>query len=259
MKNYIVSAIIEARMDSTRLKGKVLKKINGKELIKILISRLKFSKELDNIIIATSNKKSNYKLIRFLKKNKLKYFLGSEDNVLLRVYKTIKKNKSDIIVRLTGDNPLIDPFSVDYMVKYFKKNYEKYDYITNNNFGNILKRNIALGMDISLFKTKSFEKVFLLAKKKEHFEHPTLYFYREGKKIFKIKNIKLPKNMILNKNFRLTVDTKEDFILVKKIVNYCNKYKMNFISLNDIKLFFKKHPKAADINKHVKQKTIKLG
>ncbi len=256
MKNYIVSAIIEARMDSTRLKGKVLKKINGKELIKILISRLKICKELDNIIIATSKNKSNYKLVSFLKKNKLKYFLGSEDNVLLRVYKTIKRNKSDIIVRLTGDNPLIDPFSIDYMVKYFKKNYEKYDYVTNNNFGNILKRNIAFGMDISLFKSKSFEKVFLLAKKKEHFEHPTLYFYREGKKIFKIKNIKLPKNMILNKKFRLTVDTKEDFLLIKKIVNYCNKYKMNFISLNDIELFFKKHPKAIDINKHVKQKTI---
>ena len=258
MKNYIVSAIIEVRMDSARLKGKIMKKINRKELIKILISRLKICKELDNIIIATSKKKSNKKLINFINKNKLKYYQGSEDNVLSRVYKTINKNKSDIIVRLTGDNPLIDPFSVDYMVRFFKKNFKKYDYITNNNFGDILNRKIALGMDISLFKSKSFEKVFLLAKKKEHYEHPTLFFYREGKKIFKIKNIKLPKKMTLNKKYRLTVDTKEDFLLLKKIVNFYDKHKIKFISLNDIKFFFKKHPEAININKHVEQKIVEL-
>ena len=258
MNKLTVSAIIEARMNSSRLKGKVIKKIFGKEILKILISRLNYSKEIDNIIVATSKKKTNKKLINFLKKNKYNYFFGSEDNVLKRIYNTAKKSGSNIVVRLTGDNPLVDPHTIDYMVKYFKKNYKKYDYITNNNFGDLKKRQIAFGLDVSLFKFKSFEKVYKLAKKKDDLEHPTLFFYRDGKKLFKIKNLKLRNNMIIDKKFRLTLDTKEDFLLLKKVIMHFDKLKKKFISINDLKLFMKKNSKLININKNVKQKLVNL-
>ena len=144
------------------------------------------------------------------------------------------------------------------MIKYFKKNYKKYDYITNNNFGDLKKRQIAFGLDVSLFKFKSFKKVYKLAKKKDDLEHPTLFFYRDGKKLFKIKNLKLRNNMIIDKKFRLTLDTKEDFLLLKKIIMHFNKLKRNFISINELRQYLHTNSKLININKNVKQKFINL-
>lgn len=112
-------AIIQARTNSVRLPNKIFYKINGIPLIEILYKRLKKSKELDMIVIATT--KNSKKLIHFLKKKKIKYFIGSENNVLNRYYKTAKKFEADTIVRITADGVLADPKLIDEFIRKFNK------------------------------------------------------------------------------------------------------------------------------------------
>ena len=100
--------ILQARITSSRLKNKVLKKINGKTIIEIMISRLKFSRFYNSIIVAIPNNKKNLHLYEFLKKKGINVQKGSENNVLDRYYQIAKKNKIKNIIRLTSDCPLVD-------------------------------------------------------------------------------------------------------------------------------------------------------
>ena len=145
-----IVAIIQARLNSKRFKDKILKKILNKEILMVLIERLKKSKLLDDIIVAIPNTKPNGKLRDFLKKRNIKFFRGSEKNVLNRYLKCCKKNNIKNLVRITSDCPLIDPNLLDKMAKVFKN--EKLDYLSN-----IEKRTFPDGMDIEFITTKSLE------------------------------------------------------------------------------------------------------
>ena len=142
-------AIIQARLNSTRLPGKVMFNINGMPLIEILYKRLKKSKELDDIVIAT-NKKSK-KLIKFLKEKKINFFIGSENNVLNRYYKAAVKYKADIIIRITADGVLADPVLVDQFIKKYQS--MNVDYLCNS-----LPLSYPDGLDFEIFNFKSLEK-----------------------------------------------------------------------------------------------------
>ena len=104
-----IDIIVEARVDSKRFPKKVIQKINKKFIIEIMIERLKKIKNFRYIILATTKKKSDDILIKIAKKNKIKFFRGHSKNVLNRVLNCAKKFKTEIIVEITGDNPLIDP------------------------------------------------------------------------------------------------------------------------------------------------------
>ena len=168
--------IIEARMNSSRLPGKVCIELDkSKPALEILIDRIRKSKDVNEILIATTRKKIDNKIVKIAKKNGCLYYRGSENKVLRRVCNAIKNKKINSIIQLTGDNPLIDPLVIDYVVNFYLSNYPKYDFVTNNNLFNIT-RPIPLGMILSVFKKKSILKVNELANKKEHFEHTTLFF-----------------------------------------------------------------------------------
>jgi len=234
-----VVCIIEARMSSTRFPGKVLKKIAGKKLLEILVSRLRLSKKISKLVVATSNKIVDQKIINFCKEKNIRFYRGSERNVLKRIHDTAKKNNADIIIRLTGDNPLIDPEMLDYMIEFFLEN--KFNYVCNNGLGIEKKRGVPPGLDIQIFNYLDLKKVLNFVKKsekKELIEHPPLYFYREGKKIFKIHNIKLPKKYHISKKLRLTVDTFQDFKNISKIINYFDKTKKKqFFNTKELKKY----------------------
>ena len=120
-------AIIQARMESTRLPGKVLMNLCGKPVLWHIVDRLKKCKNLDEIVIATSTKKSDDKIIKFTKKYKIKSFRGSEGNVLKRYIEAGRVFKTDYILRVTGDAPLIEPRTIDRLISIVKKN--KADFI----------------------------------------------------------------------------------------------------------------------------------
>ena len=119
------SIVIQARLGSTRLKNKILKKINGKTIIEIMMDRLSFSKYSKNIILAIPNNKENKNLYFFLKKKGFNVQIGDEQNVLKRFYTIAKKNNLKNIVRLTSDCPFIDYKIIELMAKKFFKNLQK--------------------------------------------------------------------------------------------------------------------------------------
>ena len=123
--------IIQARVSSTRFPSKVLKKIQGLSIIELIVKRLKKAKLVNDIIVATPNNKENKILIKHLIKKNIRYFCGSENDVLSRYYFAAKKNNSKIIIRITGDCPIVDPKIVDEFISNFKKN--NYDYLSNTN------------------------------------------------------------------------------------------------------------------------------
>jgi spore coat polysaccharide biosynthesis protein SpsF len=254
MKKKIV-AIVEARLNSKRLPNKVLKKIRGKEILKIILERLKYSKKIDTIVVAITKNKKDNKLENFLKKNKYNFYRGSEKNIINRIIRAGDEYNADIIIRLTGDNPLVDPKMIDYMLNFYLKD-RNTDYLTNNNFGGLKKRKIAMGLDVSIFKLnklKIVEKLIKNLKGKKIFrEYPTLYFYTLGKKNFKIKNIKLPQKFILDKKYRLTVDTIEDFKFFSKLFFYLKNEK-KYLSITKIKKVLLKYPLLYKINNKVTQ------
>ena len=124
-----VAAIIQARMGSTRLPGKVLLDIQGKPLLERVIERVKKSKLIDEIIIATTINAKDRAIIELARAQGLPYCAGSEEDVLDRYYQTAREFQADVIVRITSDNPLTDPEVIDRAVSYFLDNRDKSYYV----------------------------------------------------------------------------------------------------------------------------------
>ena len=127
----MIGALIQARMGSKRLPNKVLQKINKRPILDIMIARLKNSKQIEKIIVCTTNKKEDDRIVNFCKKNNINYFRGASQNVMSRYYNAAKKFNIKTIVRLTADCPLIDAKIIDKMLVHYKK--IKVDYLANTN------------------------------------------------------------------------------------------------------------------------------
>ena len=235
----MIGAVIQARCESVRFPDKILSNIGGLTCIELLIKRLSKSKLLDQIIVATNNNKANIKLIKLLKEKNIKYFIGSETNVLERYYKASKKYKLSTIVRITGDSPLIDPILVDSFIKKFIS--KQIDYLADS-----VKETYPDGMDIEVFNFKSLKDSYYSLSDEYAKEHVTPIIRQNTK--YK----KIYKKYIKNYSFlRLTLDEKEDLICIKKIVNY---YKPNiFFTLKDIIKLYHKHPKIFKANSKIKR------
>ena len=235
-----IIAIVTARLTSKRLPGKTLKPNLGIPMIELLIKRLSFSKKINQIIVAIPKNKKNNKLNNFLNKKKYHVFRGSEKNVLKRFFNAAKLYKADIVVRITGDCPLIDYKIVDSLIIKLIKN--KKEYITNAN-----PLTYPDGLDAEVMTFRALKKCYKLVKKNYDKEHVTT-FIRNSKKFNVIYN-QYKKNY---SNERWVVDEKSDLIVVKKIFKYF-KPRINFGWLEIIKLR-KRKPKIFEINKSVKIK-----
>ena len=239
MKLKII-CIVQARTNSSRLSGKILLGLGKKTVLQYLIERLKKSKKIHNLIVATTNSKLDNKICKISKINNIKIFRGSENNVLKRFYQCAKKNKSSVIIRVTADCPLIDTKYIDELIDVFKKN--KYDYINNTDINYLPD-----GFHCEIFNFKSLEKSFKYAKTKFDRQHVTSYMWKNPK-LFKVKHYKGKKLKNFSKKIRLTLDYYEDYILIKKIFD--NLYTKNkYFSLEQILTFLKKNQSLMKINK----------
>lgn len=231
-KNYAL--IIQARLDSKRFPEKILKKINKKEVLAIMLERLK--KEFkDKIIVAISNK--NYKkIVKICNRKKIKFFLGSDNNVLERYYKCAIKNGIKTIVRIPSDCPLIDTSII-------KKGLRKFFSSNSDYVSNLLPRSYIDGNDVEIFSIDCLGKIYNRAKSKFDRQHVTTYLQRnKNKKIFKIMNFKAKKDLSLK--YRLTLDYKEDLIVIKKMLAEKN----IFLNYKSIESIFEKNPEISEIN-----------
>lgn len=243
-----VVCLVQARVGSTRLPGKILKEICGKTILHHEIDRLKKCKEIDEIVIATTDKEDDDKIVNEAKKLSVKYFRGSENDVLSRFYYAAKENNADIIVRVTSDCPCIDFEILDKMLIYFKDKYKEkqIDYLSNT-----INRTYPRGYDIEIFTFSALEKSYINAKKEYEREHVTPYIYDKTNNFLKLSF----ENKDDYSNYRVTLDTIEDFIVIKNIFENLY-YKNPYFKLNDVVQYLNNNLHIVDINKHIEQKKL---
>ena len=204
-----VIAIVQARMGSTRLNGKVMMPILNKiPAIELLLKRLSKSKKIEKIVIATSKNRENNKLDNYLKKIGFDVYRGDEKNVLSRFNDIVKKYKPNIVVRITGDCPLVDPILIDKYIELFL--IKNVDYLSNT-----LPHTYPNGFDVEVFTSDSIKKSYLKDKSKINTEHVTHFI--KNSSIFTKFNVELKNNLF---HFRVTLDNKNDLRDIKKIFNY---------------------------------------
>ena len=243
------AAIIEARMTSKRLPGKILYKVGGKSFLWYLVKRLKKVKEIDKIILATTVNKSDDILVQFAKKNNISYFRGSELNVKKRVLDAAKKYKVENIVGITSDCPIIDINLISQVINTFK--YNKVEFVSNCDH-----RSYPDGMDVAVYRRKCLEKSYKLTRSNYYREHVTL-FIKHNKKIFNQINIVSPENVYWP-SLGLTLDEYDDYVLLKKIIEYFKKKKNFYFKCDEVIELLKKKKKWLKINTNVKRKKIKF-
>jgi len=245
-----VVASIEARMGSSRLPGKTMKNILDKPMLELMIERIKRCTMIDEIVIATSNSKNDDIIEILAQKLSISCFRGSEEDVLKRVLDAVKSVEGDIIVELWGDTPLIDPFVIDTMVKFFQEN--KFDCV-----GTVLpnfKKSFPLGISSLIFPTEILENIEKITQNPDDRENVSNYIY-EHPKIYKLAPLPCPHELNYP-DLRLVVDEITDFEFIKNIFEYLYPKNPNFSTL-DIINFLNENPHLLEINKHVKQKRLK--
>ena len=241
----MIGCILQARMSSTRLPGKVMMKIdNENTMLDCVINQLKNSKQTKNLVIATTEQKEDDVIVELVKRREIKYFRGSKKDVLDRYYQCAKKFDFSEIIRITSDNPLIDYEIVDTVVEHFKSN--NYDYITIDRPQiSTFHQTYPWGYNVEVFTFSALENAWKNAKLPSEREHVTPYFYKNNE-IFKQTSIENSEDL---SRFSCTVNTKYDLELIQKI--YSN-IKKRPILLSDVIKLFKANPELVKINTHVK-------
>ena len=232
----MILGILQARMNSSRLPGKVLKEVLGKPMLIRQVERIKRSKFIDDLIIATSINPLDNKIEDFCIKNKLKFFRGDEEDLLDRFYKAAKKHNARIIVRLTGDDPLTDPDLIDDMIKAFENG--NYHAVSNSNYPTYPE-----GLDLTVFSFETLKDCWKNAKLKSQREHVIPYMF-ENKDKYKVYHYKQDQD---KSHLRWTVDYEEDLLLIREIYRILYHQKNNFSS-KDIYKLLENQPTLVDIN-----------
>lgn len=213
----MIIAIIQARMSSTRLSGKVLKKIDGKPMLGYQLDRVLKSTKVDKIIVATSTLKKDDKIEKYCLDYGIDCFRGSEDDVLSRYYECAKIYNPDIVVRITADCPLIDPIIIDNVIKKFQNS--NVDYCANT--VPIKTNTFPDGSDVEVFSMSILEKEYKTATDSKAREHVTFYFWQTNN---------YARTQLINSKdyskYRITVDYLEDFEVVEFIFREIKKRKI---------------------------------
>ena len=212
----MIIAIIQARMGSTRLPGKVLKEINGKPMLSYLLDRVKQSKKLDKVIIATSTLDKDDAIELYCKEKDIECFRGSEDDVLSRYYECAKEYNPDIVVRITADCPLQDPQIIDSVIQKFEDS--KVEYCANT--VPVKTNTYPDGTDVEVFSMEALTKAYNEVKDAHFREHVTFQFWQTDE----YKSVQYVGNKDYSK-YRITVDYPEDFEVVKFIFDELKKRK----------------------------------
>ena len=232
---HILAVIVQCRKSITRLKKKLLLKIGKQKIIDILLNRIK-KIHSDLIFCAVAKEPRNKSLLKAIKQNNVAIYEGSKNNVLLRTYRAAKKFKVNTIIRITSDQPLIDPKLVNIGIKIFNK--KNLDYLSNN-----LSPSWPHGLDFEIFSFDALKKSLKKAKTLTEKEHVTVYMRKnKNMKKFNLKN-----SIRLDKYYRWTIDTKLDFIFLKKLFQSRPQLKYNF-NWMDLFIFLKKKSNLQSIN-----------
>lgn len=235
-----IVGLVAVRRRSLRLKDKALLDLDGKPLILQLLIRLRKSRKMDDIILCTTTLPEDQLLVKIASENGFKYFAGSEEDVMARFIQAGEKEKADIIIRITGDNPLTDPGIIDHMVEEHIKSDADYTSMDN----------LPSGITAEVISFPALKKAFRLAEESKNSEYMTWYFTKNPG-FFK-SNMLQPEDELKRPQYRLTVDYPEDYELMEIIFQH---FKANQdFSIKEVIKFLDNNPNIARINSQVSQK-----
>jgi spore coat polysaccharide biosynthesis protein SpsF len=238
-------AIIQARMGSTRLPGKVLLDLLGEPMLARVVNRTRQSRMLNEVVVATTVQPDDEAIVRLCSKRCWPWFRGSEDDVLDRYYQAARKHKADVIIRITSDCPLIEPEIVDRVVQEFLERQPEVDYASNT----WPRRTFPRGLDAEVMRLDVLERAWHEDCNPAWREHVTPYIYRNPGR-FRIHNVI---NQVDYSAMRWTVDTPEDLAFVRRIYDY---FGHDCFSWREVLTVLEEHPEWVGMNQHVKQKVI---
>lgn len=230
--------IIQARMGSTRFPGKTLMKVAGKTLLEHCLSRVKLSKRINKALVATTVNPEDDAIEVLCQSIRVECFRGSAEDVLDRYWQCARLYPDHkIIVRITGDCPLIDPVVIDRVLDFFER--ENVDYASN-----VLKETYPDGMDVEVFTRQALEMAAREATLASEREHVTLYIRNQPK--FRKGNVA---GLVNLSKFRLTVDEPADFEVIKFLI----KHLPADVGLEDIIKLLLEHLEVAAKNMDIKR------
>jgi spore coat polysaccharide biosynthesis protein SpsF len=228
-------AIIQARMTSTRLPGKVMAEVAGKPILGHVVHRAQQARTLDLVIVATSNQSTDNIVSQYSGKLGIPCFRGSEQDVLSRYYYAAKEFDANAIVRLTSDCPLLDPVVIDRVVQEFLVG--EYDYVSNT-----LEPTYPDGLDTEVFRWGTLERAWKEATLKSEREHVTPYIWKNPR-LFRLRNVRNGENL---SQLRWTVDKREDLEFVRQVYNYLGS--MTSFGMTELLALLSEHPDLKRIN-----------
>ena len=237
-------AIIQARMGSTRLAGKVLEDLAGQPMLARAVNRTRRAKTLNSIVVATTKQPADDAIVGLCKERGWPFFRGSEEDVLDRYYQAALAFEADVVVRITSDCPLIEPEIIDRMVSEFLSYQPDVDYVSNS-----LKRTFPRGLDVEVMSFDALKTVWQEDRDPASREHVTPYIRRHPEK-FHIRNVA---NDTDYSYMRWTVDTIEDLAFVRKIYEH---FQDDGFTWKEVLHLLEMHPEWLEINQHVQQKMV---
>jgi len=240
-KGKKVGAVILARMRSERLPGKVMLSLKGKPVLQWIVERLKNSKYLDNIIIATSDDVSCDPIASMCIRLGYSYFRGSEEDILDRFVKASAPYNLDAVVRITGDCPMVDWEIVDTLIDLFFT--YKCDYCSN-----VLRRTFPIGFDAEVISTDTLEEINQLAVGIDR-QHITTYIYKTHPERYLMVDL-IAGEDVSHPELRVTLDTLEDYV----VINTLYELLVGSFLVKDVVRLLNTLPKLAGINSKVEQK-----
>jgi len=241
-----VVAIIQARMGSTRLPGKVLKDLGGATVLARIVNRTRRAALLDDVVVATSILPADDAITQECERLKVACFRGDEGDVLDRYYRAAQKFAADVVVRITADCPLIDWELIDATIHSGLN--QKADYATNS-----LVLTYPRGLDVEVFTADALERAWSAAKEEYQRIHVTPYLY-ETPDLFKVISIADETD---HSKYRWTLDTTEDLEMIRAVYKHFGN--RDSFRWNEVLDLMENQPELADLNSHVRQKTLREG
>lgn len=244
-----VVAIIQARMGSERLPGKVLKSLHGHSVLKWVVSRVKCSRLISQVVVATTINAADDNIVEACHELGVDVYRGSEEDVLGRFYEAASMHNADVIVRICSDCPLIDAAVIDAMLEsYISLNKTtRLDYLSNT-----ITRTFPRGLDAEIFSYSALKCAFELAKQPFEREHVTPFIYLNPDR-FSLEQYEVANS---NAQWRWTLDTEEDFTFLQSVIGLCSNPDKLLVTTDELISCLQNNATLIEINAHIKQKEL---
>lgn len=237
--------IVQARMTSTRLPGKVMLDLAGRPMLERQLERLARCAEADEIVLAVTRDPADEPLVDLANRLGLRWFRGSEHDVLARYLGAAQEARAELVVRVTSDCPLIDPGETDAVISALESRASTCDYASNT-----LERRLPRGLDTEALWMDVLERVDRMATSRAAREHVTWFCHRERPELFSLHGVLRPFDAA---DLRWTVDTADDLALVRALYDQLGLADRT-VPLTAIIAHVRSHPELTEINAHVVQK-----